>query len=525
MTVPAVLGLLLSVASTLATPASADTRTETLMAPTFGHVAVYAPAGAPAHVVLFISGDGGWNLGVVAMAERLRDQGALVIGIDIRTFIKNLDTTPGCGYPAGPLEELARAIELHHKLPMDIPPLLVGYSSGATLAYAALSAAPAGTFEGAISLGFCRDLEIHRMPCQMRGLKATKRPKAEGYDLSPFHGLTVPWIVLQGDIDQVCAPAETQAFVAATGSARLISLPRVGHGFSVPRNWAAQFDEAYKAIDSAKPDARLTNVSDPEVEGLPLVSVPATGTSDRDRGRMAIVLTGDGGWAELDRNVARRLAAEGVPTVGWSSLRYYWTPRTPDAAAADLDRVIRHYANMWHKTRVLLIGYSFGADVLPFLVTRLPADSRSLIERVVLLGPSRAATFEFRVSSWFGGDRGNDYPTAPEVQRLNLPIICVRGIDENDSGCLAFEGPNIKSMTIGSGHHFSGEYDALVRAILPEADVEPKTWVSTSEATSRASRRRRRICTRQTSPGIFVRSQRSQNSGATSQSRSLSASR
>ena len=53
---------------------------------TFGRVAVYAPTRAPDQVVLFISGDGGWNLGVVPMAERLRDLGALVVGIDMRTF-------------------------------------------------------------------------------------------------------------------------------------------------------------------------------------------------------------------------------------------------------------------------------------------------------------------------------------------------------------------------------------------------------------------------------------------------------
>mgnify|MGYP001566519430 CR=1 FL=1 len=54
----------------------------------FGKVSVYAPAQAPEEVVLFISGDGGWNLGVIPMAERLRDLGALVVGIDIRTYVK-----------------------------------------------------------------------------------------------------------------------------------------------------------------------------------------------------------------------------------------------------------------------------------------------------------------------------------------------------------------------------------------------------------------------------------------------------
>jgi len=461
------IAFVLSAASSFVEPA--DTRTETLTAPTFGRVALYAPASAPDQVVLFVSGDGGWNGGVVAMAERLRDLGALVVGIDIRAFIRSLDGTRECAYPAGALEDLSRAIQIHRKLSAYKAPILVGYSSGATLVYAALVGAPDETFAGGISLGFCPDLEIRVPLCQVRGLKARKRVNAAGYELVPFPELKAPWIVLQGEIDQVCAPAVARTFAAATGSAHLVSLPRVGHGFGVPRNWDAAFAQAYRAIAAVRPMERRMRVSDAGVADLPLVAVPATGIADdHARGQMAVILTGDGGWAELDRSVAARLAAKGVPSVGWSSLRYYWTPRTPDAAAADLDRVIRHYAGAWNKTRVLLVGYSFGADVLPFLVARLPVATRSLVERVTLLGPSRAATFEFHVSNWFGSDRGESYPTAPEVERLAEPVTCVRGEDEADSGCLAFAGPKIKSMTIGRGHHFSGDYDALVGAILSE---------------------------------------------------------
>ena len=97
-----------------------------------GTVHVYAPSAAPASVALFISGDGGWNQGVVDMAERLRRLGALVVGIDIRTFYRNLAaSTAKCAYPAGDLEELSRNVQMRYKLPKYQPPVLVGYSSGA----------------------------------------------------------------------------------------------------------------------------------------------------------------------------------------------------------------------------------------------------------------------------------------------------------------------------------------------------------------------------------------------------------
>jgi type IV secretory pathway VirJ component len=71
-----------------------------------------------------------------------------------------------CGY------RLSRTVQLRRKLTEYKPPLLVGYSSGATLVYAALAAAPPETFAGAIRLGFCPDLVIRRAPCHQNGLTA-----------------------------------------------------------------------------------------------------------------------------------------------------------------------------------------------------------------------------------------------------------------------------------------------------------------------------------------------------------------
>ena len=451
----------------LARLAGAGDGTQTLTLPTFNKVVLYAPEGAPDQVVLFVSGDGGWNLGVVSMAERLRDLGALVIGIEVRAFLKSLEASKGCAYPAGALEELSRAVQLHRRLPDYKRPIVVGYSSGATLVYAALAAAPPETFAGAISLGFCPDLELHNAPCRQRGLAFEKRTKGVGYDLAPFAGLTVPWVVLQGDSDEVCDPAATRAFVAATGSTRLYSLPKVGHGFSVPGNWERQFIEGYRAIASARAPEEATYGSVTGVEDLGLVEVPARGGADH--GAMAVILTGDGGWADFDKTLAAGVAAAGVPVVGWSSLRYYWTPRTPEAAATDLARVIDHYAAAWGKKRVLLVGYSFGADVLPFLVNRLPAQALERISSVSLLGLSETAAFEFHVSSWLGGGGDAHHPTAPEVARMTVPVTCVHGTDERDSACFTLKAPGVRIVPVGSGHHFGGKYERLVELVLGPA--------------------------------------------------------
>jgi type IV secretory pathway VirJ component len=271
-------------------------------------------------------------------------------------------------------------------------------------------------------------------------------------------------MVLQGEIDQVCAPETTRAFVRTTGAARLFSLPGVGHGFGVPAKWQREFLQAYHAIADARPPGDVSRASAPVVADLSLVEVPATGEGHQET--IAVILTGDGGWAEIDKSLAAGLAAAGIPAVGWSSLDYYWSPRTPEQASADLARIIEHYTATWKRSRVIVIGYSFGADVAPFLVNRLPISPKARVASVALLGPSNTAAFEFHLASWLGGGGGRQFQTRPEIERLDVPVTCVSGADEADSVCRTARNPRIRAETVGTGHHFGGNYERIVEFLV-----------------------------------------------------------
>ena len=443
----------------------------------FKNVTVYRPRGAATSVALFVSGDGGWNLGVVDMARHLLNMDALVVGIDIRDYLKAANApTTSCHSFAADFEGLAHEVERRFKLPQYLPPILIGYSSGATLVYATLVEAPKGTFDGAMSLGFCPDLAVTQKICKGSGLaydldygkSATPRvPK--GVLLKEAEHNVTPWIAFQGEIDQVCDPPATRAFVEHTGKGELVWLPKVGHGFSVERIWLPQFKEAYARL-TARALPRPATL--PEVRDLPLVEVPATQAQPQapDDALFAVLLTGDGGWAGLDQDIAAALAARGVPVVGLNTLKYFWSARTPEAAAADLERVIRRYGAAWKRPQVLLVGYSFGADVLPFLYTRLSPEVRGLVRTVSLLGLSDTASFEFHVSDWIPGGSDAGRPTKPEIARMaGTTVLCLYGSDEQDSPCPALSAPGVKAVALSGGHHFDGDYGALAQQILAHA--------------------------------------------------------
>lgn len=441
---------------------AADTLEESVSFGRFGKVVLYHRPTAPAHVVIFVSGDGGWNKGVVGMARSLVSLNSAVIGVDIVRYLRGLETSGGkCLYPAADFEELSKFIQRRLLLPDYIPPVLVGYSSGATLVYGLLAQAPPTTFLGAISLGFCPDLETSRPLCTGYGLNSKPLIKRKGFDLAPGTHLTSPWIAFQGMIDQVCSADVTRAFVEKVQMGEFVLLPKVGHGFSVERNWMPQFRGAFARIVNVR---RMEERKD-DLKDLPLIEV----RMPRDRSRsMAIVISGDGGWAGIDRQISEHLSQEGVPVVGLNSLRYFWNKKTPSIASADLTRIIRYYLTAWKKDSVILIGYSFGADVLPLMADGLAPDLRNRVDFIALLNPGRKADFEFHFSDWLGRAEGApSYPVLPVIDKLQgIRVLCLYASEEKNSLCAGLHTSHVESVRLQGGHHFGGDYKAIAEVIL-----------------------------------------------------------
>ena len=207
------------------------------------------------------------------------------------------------------------------------------------------------------------------------------------------------------------------------------------------------------------------------VDDLPLIEVPVPGGRPHDADAreppLVVILTGDGGWAEIDQAIGAVLSANGVPVVGFNSLRYYWKPRTPEGATRDVARVVAHYLHEWSLSRVVFIGYSFGADVLPFVVNRLPAEQHRSVDGVVLIGPSKLATFEIHISEWLPWKAPKGTPLAPELAKLDAHrVFCIHGSEEHDSSCLDLAPSGARVEEMSGGHHLGGKYQEVANRIL-----------------------------------------------------------
>jgi len=410
----------------------------------FKNVAVYAPAGAPASFALFLSGDEGWSSREDSLAQALVQQGAMVAGIDTAQFKTALRSDGAqCVFPDGDLENLSHFVQAYFHNPSYLAPWLVGVSSGASLAYAVLAQAPKDTFAGALTLGFCPGLYLDKPLCKGSGLELT---------------LSNPWVAIQASQDLACPASAVRDFVSRVQGAAIATVPNAD---------LKPFSAAFVKLAAAQSSLRVA--PPPAALGdLPVVEVAAQpGSPSSDS--FAILMSGDGGWAGLDQDIAAALSAKGIPVVGLDSLRYYWTARTPDSLAADTDRMIRYYLPRFGKKRVLLIGYSQGADVLPFAVNRLPDATKSQVALMAILGMSEHALFEFHVSSWISDDNSGPL-TLPEVNRISgMPVLCIYGEDEHDSLCPKLDAKRFAVVKVKGGHHFDGNYAGLASQILAAA--------------------------------------------------------
>jgi type IV secretory pathway VirJ component len=320
-----------------------------------------------------------------------------------------------------------------------------------------LAQAPAETFAGGVSIDFCPELRLRKRLCETNSLHTVPIGKDRSHSLLVRDKLDAQWIVFQSSTQRACRPAVAQRFVSEAPGAEIqpVSLdPKSG-------NWEAALSVAVQRLDP--PPKKRAAAPPAELAGLPIVEVPAKHAGST----FAILISGDGGWAGIDKAVAAALAEKGIAVVGVDSLRYFWKERTPQSAAADVDRIIQHYLNAWDKQDILLIGYSQGADILPFVVNRLPAATRDDVRLVAMLGLGVRAVFEFHLANWLS-QSDDGLPIAPELQRMSsVRGLCIYS-DEGDSSCPEAASSTLRAVSLPGGHHFGGDYDRVAALILEQ---------------------------------------------------------
>ncbi len=419
----------------------------------FQQVPVYLPKGEVQRAVIWFADPKLDAQKRQREVQALVDDGALVALVDMDGLHAQLAKEGGeCGFGAGDVENFSRYLQAFEHLSTYRLPVLVGDGVGSAWAYAIAAQAPAQVLAGVVSDGLCANVGVPRQVCG-----AGVSPRSDNVQASA--PLQAPWLVGEATAApaDACRAAPLPAFLRRIPQARAFKRDASG-------DWLPGLRAAVKEFSVQKGNSVPPPPTD--LAGLPVVEVPARGAASGMAAQtFAIFVSGDGGWAGLDKDVAGALAKQGIPVVGVDSLRYFWSRRTPRGFAADLDRIIRFYAAHWQRSRVLVIGFSQGADVLPAALNQLPAATRQLVDLNALLSLGKTAAYEFHVGNWFGSvDDG--LPIRPEV--LKLPpqrTLCVYGEKDGDAICPDLPQDSMTIVKLPGDHHFGGDYAGLAKLI------------------------------------------------------------
>jgi type IV secretory pathway VirJ component len=330
----------------------------------------------------------------------------------------------------------------------------MGYSSGATLVYGILAQSLPGTFIGGISIGFCSDIELPKMLCQRNGLTEKVDVEGKSYFLQPDSKLGNPWIVLQGQLDKVCEYSVVADFVSKTTDAELIALPKVGHGFSKWSDFMPQWKDAFNRLTGKNEKDQPPDANVDKVKNIPLVITLAK-IQSKDA-PIALLISGDGGWYSFEQSIADNLAKLGISSIGLDAKKYFWKRRSPEEASGDMAESLSYYAREWGKDRFVLIGYSLGAEIVPFIINRLPGEMKSKTVSAVLLSPGTTTDFEIHISNMLGmGNRQNTYNVTDEILKMqSVPTIIIFGDGEKTSIPGLLTETSVKVRTIPGDHHY-----------------------------------------------------------------------
>ena len=407
----------------------------------FGKIYIFRPQGEVRNVVVVLSDRQGWTASVDDIASALSPGGNLVVGIDLPLYLEHLKqkSEGTCHRAVGDIDYVIPQVEREYGFQSYLPPVVAGLGEGGTLAGSILAQAPPLTVGAAVALNPAAKIMTSASMCSATSSEDGRSDNS----LSSKR-----WVAGFTRTADSAGRHQLEEQRAAGVPVQIVSIS--------PEQSLAEGMAAL--VRSVLPE-RIDDL----VSRLPLVELPAS----HSRG-LAIILSGDGGWRDLDKTIGEQLSSEGISVVGWDCLRYFWRHKSQQQTAHDLSAVISAYAARWHVTKVALIGYSFGADVLPIVYGQLTPEAKARVVQMSLLAPGRAADFEISMAGWLGTPATKDaIPTIPALASINASLIqCFYGAEEQDSACPALESTGAAIVKTSGGHHFDGNYNALALDIF-----------------------------------------------------------
>ena len=88
---------------------------------------------------------------------------------------------------------------------------------------------------------------------------------------------------------------------------------------------------------------------------------------------MILYISGDGGMNSFTTSLINSLNQKGYAVLALDAKSYFWHKKEPAEFATAMTQAVSSYMRNKKKNSFVVLGYSFGADVAPFLPRRWPS--------------------------------------------------------------------------------------------------------------------------------------------------------
>lgn len=180
-----------------------------------------------------------------------------------------------------------------------------------------------------------------------------------------------------------------------------------------------------------------------------------------------LYLSGDGGLNSFSLDLCGYINQSGYSVTAIDDKAYFRSKKTPEQSAS----AIANYLNKQFEDRqnqdFVLIGYSFGADVLPFIINKLPAALRSKLKSTILISPSQTTDFEIHWTDIFGYPVKRSMDVTAEINKLgSQKLITIFGEDESDFPVNEIKVKGHLNVVLPGGHHYNNDTKIIGNTLL-----------------------------------------------------------
>ena len=176
----------------------------------------------------------------------------------------------------------------------------------------------------------------------------------------------------------------------------------------------------------------------------------------------AVMFSGDLGFSVgMGPKIGHRLADSGIPVRAVNSLAYFRHERSPAETEALLHDTMQQMLAEPGIDRLVLVGQSFGADMMQEAVAHMSASDRAHVVMLALIVPTRDVYHQAMPSGAYRLSRPDALAITTAGTIDWLPVMCVYGTLEPDSLCPQLTAPNVTKLGIHAGHYLQSYADEV----------------------------------------------------------------